>query len=113
MRNRIRFLEDDGLTVIGNYRDQVDAFFFIDPLYTAGGKRAESRLYTHADLDHEALFHTASQVAGDFLITYDNADELHDLARHYNFDTQLVAMKSTHHTEMTELLIGRNLDWAR
>lgn len=42
-----------------------------------------------------------------------NADELHDLARQYNFDTQLVAMKSTHHAEMTELLIGRNLDWAR
>gem|GEM_PF-1825335 len=24
-----------------------------------------------------------------------------------------VAMKSTHHAETTELLIGRNLDWAR
>jgi hypothetical protein len=35
------------------------------------------------------------------------------LAKQYHFDTQLVAMKSTHHAEMKELLIGRNLDWAR
>lgn len=46
-------------------------------------------------------------------LTYDNAAEIHALARQYNFDTQLVAMKSTHHAEMTELLIGRNLDWTR
>ncbi|MCG8349805.1 MAG: DNA adenine methylase [Chloroflexales bacterium] len=113
VRDRIRFIEDDGLAVMHNYRDRSDAVFFIDPPYTAGGKRAGSRLYTHTDLDHEALFRTAAQLAGDFLMTYDTADELYDLARQYNFDTQLVAMKSTHHAEMTELLIGRDLDWAR
>lgn len=43
----------------------------------------------------------------------DNAPELNNLAAHYGFDTELVAMKSTHHAAMTELLIGRNLDWAR
>jgi DNA adenine methylase len=46
-------------------------------------------------------------------MTYDNAEALHTLAAHYGFDTELVAMKNTHHAEMTELLIGRNLDWAR
>jgi DNA adenine methylase len=113
VRDRIRFIEGDGLAIMHDYRDHVDAVFFIDPPYTAGGKRAGSRLYTHADLDHEELFRTAAQLAGDFLMTYDTADELYDLARQYNFDTQLVAMKSTHHAEMTELLIGRDLDWAR
>ena len=46
-------------------------------------------------------------------MTYDDADELHDLAARYGFDTELVAMKNTHHAEMTELLIGRDLDWTR
>jgi len=36
-----------------------------------------------------------------------------ELARRHGFDTMLVPMKNTHHTEMNELLIGRNLDWAR
>lgn len=56
---------------------------------------------------------TWTSFAGDFLMTYDNADELHTLAARHGFDTVLVAMKNTHHAEMTELLIGRSLDWVR
>ncbi|MCC6167160.1 MAG: DNA adenine methylase, partial [Caldilineaceae bacterium] len=59
------------------------------------------------------LFRIAATFAGDFLMTYDDAEELRDLAAQHGFDTELVAMKNTHHAEMTELLIGRNLDWAR
>ncbi len=86
---------------------------FIDPPYTAGGKRAGRRLYTHNDLDHEALFCRVSELAGDFLMTYDNVSEIRALARDYNFDTQPIAMKNTHHAAMSELLIGRCLDWIR
>ncbi len=113
VRDRMILIEGDGLSVIRANAHREDVVFFIDPPYTAGGKRAGSRLYTHSDLDHEELFRIISTISGDFLITYDNADELYDLARQYNFDTYLVAMKSTHHAEMTELLIGKNLDWAR
>lgn len=113
VRDRIHFLEGDGVAVLRDQADQTDTVFFIDPPYTAGGKRAGSRLYRHNDLNHEALFEIAATLTGDFLMTYDNASELHDLARRYHFDTHLVAMKNTHHAEMTELLIGRNLDWAR
>jgi DNA adenine methylase len=52
-------------------------------------------------------------VSGDFLMTYDAADEVREMAKRHGFDTELVAMKNTHHAEMTELLIGRSLDWAR
>jgi len=46
-------------------------------------------------------------------MTYDNANGIHELADKYGFDTHPIAMKNTHHTKMTELLIGRNLDWVR
>jgi DNA adenine methylase len=113
VRDRICFLEGDGMTVLEEYAHQADAVFFIDPPYTAGGKRAGSRLYTHAYLDHEKLFSVAATLQGDFLMTYDNAGEIQELARQHNFDTQCIAMKNTHHAEMTELLIGRDLSWAR
>jgi DNA adenine methylase len=87
--------------------------FFIDPPYTAGGKRAESRLYLHSEIDHSALFQITSQLTGDFLMTYDDAPEVRALAEQFGFDTQRVPMKNTHHAEIMELLIGRNLDWAR
>ena len=44
-------------------------------------------------------------------MTYDNAEEVKVLARRYGFQTRAVPMKNTHHAEMTELLVGRNLDW--
>jgi DNA adenine methylase len=54
-----------------------------------------------------------AQASGDFLMTYDNDAAVAAMAAKYGFDTQLVAMKNTHHACMTELLIGRNLGWAR
>ncbi|HYH86028.1 MAG TPA: hypothetical protein VEX60_11290, partial [Pyrinomonadaceae bacterium] len=80
---------------------------------TAGGKRAGRRLYTHSEIDHGELFQVANALAGDFLMTYDDADGTRELARKHNFDTELVPMKNTHHAEMKELLIGRDLDWVR
>jgi DNA adenine methylase len=71
------------------------------------------RLYAHSQLDHESLFHLTRSLTGDFLLTYDDTQEVRDLARQCHLDTEIVAMKTTHHAELNELLIGRNLDWAR
>jgi len=62
-------------------------------------------------LDHEELFRLAGAIRGDFLMTYDDAEEVRALAVRHRFETRLVAMNSTHHATMYELLIGRNLDW--
>ena len=113
MRHRISFIAGDGIETMRYYADRPDAAFFIDPPYTAAGKKAGSRLYTHADLDHEELFRVIRTVAGDFLMTYDDAEGVRELAQQQGFDMELVAMKSTHHAEMTELLIGHTLAWAR
>lgn len=106
---RMLFRQADGLEVINEYAELEDALFFIDPPYTAGGKRAGRRLYRHSDLDHERLFELCADVRGDFLMTYDNADEVREMARRYGFDTRLVPMKNTHHATMVELVIGRDL----
>lgn len=113
IRHCLAFIEADGLEVIKQNARRPDAAFFIDPPYTAAGKRAGRRLYQHSELDHEALFALMREVAGDFLMTYDDADDVRALAKTNGFDTELVAMKNTHHAEMSELLIGRDLDWAR
>lgn len=113
IRERITFISGDGLAVLRQHAQRPDAVFFIDPPYTASGKRAGRRLYTCSELDHGELFRIASTLRGDFLMTYDHTAEMRELAQYYGFDTQLIAMKNTHHAAMSELLIGRNLDWAR
>ena len=111
VRHRISFVEGDGLAVIGRYADRQNPVFFIDPPYTAGGKKAGARLYTHHALDHQKLFELAARITGDLLMTYDFADEVLALAVKHGFQTRTVAMKNTHHAQMTELLIGRDLSW--
>ena len=108
---RIRFDHGNAFAVLSKFKNNESAVFFIDPPYTAGGKRAGSRLYTHNAVDHARLFSVCEELRGDFLLTYDNADEVHALARRHGFDARPIAMKNTHHAEMTELLIGRDLRW--
>lgn len=112
-RDQITFVQGDGIEVMRHNARKQAAVFFIDPPYTVGGKRAGRRLYTYSEIDHEKLFKVTSRVTGDFLMTYDDADDVRELAKKYNFDTELVAMKNTHHAAMRELLIGRDLSWAR
>jgi|SRR5579884_869106 len=110
--HKIGFVQGDGLQVLKDYACQLGAVFFIDPPYTAAGKKAGARLYTHNELDHEELFRTAETLAGDFLMTYDNAEGVSRLAERHGFTTLAIPMKNTHHAKLTELLIGRNLNWA-
>ena len=112
-RKSITFIEGDGMEVIERNSGRAGAMWFIDPPYTASKKKAGTRLYSHHELDHNRLFDLTKKLAGDFLMTYDDAEELKDLARQHRFDTELVAMTNTHHATMRELLIGRNLDWVR
>lgn len=46
-------------------------------------------------------------------MTYDNVEEVKLLAQAFNFDYLAIPMKNAHHAKLNELLIGRNLDWAR
>lgn len=109
--HRVDFLCGDGLKVIKEFASRPDVAYFIDPPYTAGGKKAGKRLYKHYEIDHEYLFTICESLRGDFLITYDNADEVKSMARAHGLQMRLIPMTNTHHATMEELVIGKNLSW--
>lgn len=109
--SRLDFRHDDGLKVMMEFADREDTIYFIDPPYTAGGKRAGKRLYKHHQIDHERLFAISASLRGDFLMTYDEAEEVKEMARRCGFQMCLIPMKNTHHAIMRELIIGRDLSW--
>lgn len=111
--DRIKFVQADGLSEIQRFSGHHDIAFFVDPPYTAGGKKAGRRLYAHNELDHERLFSILASAKGDFLMTYDYSDEILALAGRHGFDVEAVAMTNTHHARMNELLVGRDLSWVR
>ncbi|MBC7255222.1 MAG: DNA adenine methylase [Chloroflexi bacterium] len=109
--SRIDFRCDDGLKVMKEFAKYEDAIYFIDPPYTAGGKKAGRRLYKHHQVDHESLFAICQSLIGDFLMTYEEAEEVKEMARRCGFQMRLVPMRNTHHAIMKELVIGKDLFW--
>ena len=113
VRSRLVFIHGDAFEILEANVDDDRSVYFIDPPYTAGGKKAGKRLYKHFKLDHEALFSLCSKLRGDFIMTYDNAVEVKELALKFGFQAKPIPMKNTHHAKMTELVIGRNLEWMK
>lgn len=105
---RISFCEGDGLALLQTVADLPGAVAFVDPPYTAGGKRAGSRLYAHHALDHRSLFKTLAESQIEFLMTYDRAPQIVDLVGEFGFRAVEVVMKNTHHDRVSELVISRH-----
>ena len=103
--DRIDFIHGDGMSLIDLGKDSPTTAFFIDPPYTAAGKRAGRRLYNHNEIDHEDLFERMATVKGPFMMTYDESDEIIRMARGHRFCLSKVPMKNTHHDLLYELLI--------
>lgn len=107
LRNCIRFYHADGFGIIEEYLDDPDVVFFLDPPYTAGGKRAGTRLYRYNSVEHGRLFTLMAQARGSFLMTYDESPEVIQLAVVNQFTIHRIPMRTTHHVTMSELLITR------
>ena len=103
--DRFDFFHGDGMSLIDLSKDNPTAAFFIDPPYTAAGKRAGKRLYNHNEIDHEDLFERMASVKGPFMMTYDESGEIIQMARGHGFNLAKVPMKNTHHDLLYELLI--------
>jgi DNA adenine methylase len=112
-KESIHFIPGDGLELLQQRTQQEGVAYFIDPPYTAGGKKSGKRLYIYSEVDHERLFVLASTLRGDFLMTYEDDEQVRRLAGRHGFNCEPIAMKNTHHAAMTELLIGRDLSWLR
>ena len=105
IRDRLRFVEGDGCDLINRFLRRKSAAFFVDPPYTAGGKRAGRRLYAHNDMDHERLFAIMARARGSVMLTYDDTGEVLRLAERHGLYVEKIPMKNTHHAVMYELVI--------
>jgi DNA adenine methylase len=111
VRQRIKFVEGDGLRWIRRLKNQSEVYYFIDPPYTASDTKVGARLYRFSELNHHALWTQVAETKGQFLMTYDDRVEVRDLIAEFGFESRSVLMKNTHHMRKSELLIARNLTW--
>lgn len=107
IKHNINFITGDAFKVLENNINNENAYFFIDPPYTIAGKR----LYTHFDIDHENLFRITSLLKGKYMLTYDDTEEIRQLASKYNLQYRTIPMRTTHHKEKNEIIISDNFSW--
>ena len=105
--DRISFCETDAMKLLSALLPTLggDVALFVDPPYTAGGKRAGKRLYAHNEIDHPLLFEMLADSEAEFLMTYDFSREIVTLVRQHGFHAVQVTMKNTHHARIPELVI--------
>ncbi|MDE0301912.1 MAG: DNA adenine methylase [Gammaproteobacteria bacterium] len=106
---KITFCEADGMKILEPLLHGWGhtAAVFLDPPYTAGGKRAGARLYAHSEIDHAGLFKLLARRHTNFLMTYDCAPEIIELIDQHDFHAVTVQMKNAHHRHQSELVVTR------
>lgn len=107
VKSKMKFVEGDAFAELDKIKNDINAYSFIDPPYTVAGRR----LYTHFEIDHDALFALTAQLKGKFMLTYDDTEEIRGLAEKYNLDFRTIPMKTTHHIQKNEIIISDNFDW--
>ncbi|MBW8200899.1 DNA adenine methylase [Flagellimonas abyssi] len=107
VKKNMKFITGDAFTELEKVKNDESVYSFIDPPYTVAGRR----LYTHFELDHDALFALTAQLKGKFMLTYDDTDEIRQLAEKYNLDFRTIPMKTTHHIQKNEIIVSDNFDW--
>jgi DNA adenine methylase len=109
--DRIEFQEGDGIAVLESLLAgplPLGTAVFVDPPYTAEGKQAGRRLYTHNHVDHAHLFDVLGRISaagGEVLATYDESPEILEIVARHGFHAVRVVMKNTHHNQISELVI--------
>ena len=104
---RLDFFQGDGVSLVELCKDNEAAAFFIDPPYTAAGKRAGRRLYTYNEIDHEHLFERMSRVQGVFMMTYDESPDVIEMARGRGF--HLARVSNEEHAPCCDVRIAHHV----
>jgi DNA adenine methylase len=107
LKDRLEFIEGDALDCIQEYAGDENVCFFVDPPYTASGKKAGRRLYQYNEIDHDRLFILLQKLNGKFMLTYDLDKAVIELAEKHGLNYYEVAIKGTHNLARHELIISK------
>jgi DNA adenine methylase len=107
VRDRITFIQGDGIQYMRKNARRKKVAFFVDPPYTVAGRR----LYVHSEVNHAEILYVAATVRGPLLATYDDAEEIRTLATKSRLTFKTIPMQNKRHVIQQELLIGKDFTW--
>jgi DNA adenine methylase len=108
LRDKVTFVNEDGLAVLKIFANDPRAVAFVDPPYVVRGRGAGRRLYTHCDVDCDKLFEIIRTFAGAMVITYHRSLIVERLADEVGLERHTVTVQTGHTRRKRELIMYKS-----
>ena len=108
LRNKLTFVNGDGLEVLKEFAADPRAVAFVDPPYVVRGRGAGRRLYAHCDVDCDKLFEIIRTFAGAMVITYHRSVIVERLADAAGLERHTVTVQTGHTGRKRELIMYKS-----
>lgn len=105
LRDKITFVQRDGLQVLKEFANRPRAVAFVDPPYVVKGRGAGRRLYTHHHLDCDELFEIVRAFTGAMVITYHRSVVVERLADAAGLELHTIKVQTGHTRSKRELIM--------
>ena len=106
-KGRIEFYGPDGFDLINEFKNQNNTLFFVDPPYPEAGRR----LYNHWNVSPKKVFSQMSRVSGKVMITYNDSNDVTELAEKRGFEVRGLEVSTSHNRSTREVLICDDFSW--
>ena len=107
LRNKITFIQGDGLKALKKFGSTPNTVAFVDPPYVAKGRGAGLRLYSHYDVDCHKLFATVRDFKGPVVMTYHRSEIVQREARAAGIQCRTVNMHTAHTVSKRQLILHK------
>lgn len=108
LRNKVTFVNGDGLEVLKEFAADPRAVAFVDPPYVVRGRGAGRRLYAYCDVDCDKLFEIIRTFAGAMVITYHRSVIVERLADAAGLERHTVTVQTGHTRWKRELIMYKS-----
>lgn len=113
-RERIKFFDGCGLSLIQTHRKKKNSVLFLDPPYLQdgrNGRNAGRRIYNRKEMCVYHLMDRMMDFGPKFLMTYHLSSEVAQKALDAGLELSLIPMKSSHHFAHQEMVITNDAAW--
>jgi DNA adenine methylase len=108
LREKVTFVQCDGLQVLRQFAKDPRAVAFVDPPYVANGRGAGRRLYAHHDVNCDELFKILKNFRGPMVITYHRSVIVDRLAKAAGIRRHTITVQTGHTRSKREFIMYRS-----
>jgi DNA adenine methylase len=108
LRNKLTFIEGDGLQTLRDFSSTPHTAAFVDPPYVVKKRGAGLRLYRYHNVDCEGLFKVIQHFSGPMIVTYHRSEVVQREANAAGIKCRTVNMHTAHDVAKRQLILYKS-----